>query len=106
MQTVITFDSYQHAAMSYRKPSADYIYALLGLSGEVGELHSYLAKSIRDQYAVDADHVAKELGDILWFIAAIAADNDLSLSEIADKNIAKLEGRKARGTIGGSGDER
>lgn len=98
---------YQLAAMSFRLQSANMDYALLGLSGEVGELHSLLAKSIRDtDCQVSLVDVQKELGDILWFVAAIATDFGFGLDEIALLNLEKLNSRKNRNKIQGSGDER
>ena len=97
---------YQKMAMLTRLPSADVDYALFGLAGEVGELHSYLAKAIRDDYALDAKVIKKELGDILWFIAAIADDAGIELSDVAITNLEKLQARQKNGTIMGSGDER
>lgn len=100
-------NDYQKAAMAFRKPSADPQYALLNLSGEVGEYHSLIAKAIRDGYQVGHKTLAKkELGDILWMLAACCADEGLTLEEIAEGNIDKLFGRTQRGTIGGSGDDR
>jgi len=108
-----TFDRYQSAARVTRLPSADESYALLGLSGEVGELHSHIAKYVRDGSADDVaealalqQNVAKELGDILWFVSAIADDFNISLSTIVNMNLQKLIDRKNRGTLGGSGDNR
>lgn len=100
------FDDYQEKAMSTRLASSDETYALLGLSGEVGELHSHIAKVIRDDQKVDLEYVSKELGDILWFIAAIASDAGLNLSDIAEGNVNKLKKREASGTLKGSGDNR
>ena len=97
---------YQFNAGEYRLNSATLQYALLGLSGEVGELHSYIAKLIRDGGAADQEHIKKELGDILWFVAAIASDYGLTLEEVARGNIQKLSSRKERGTLQGSGDNR
>lgn len=97
---------YQEDAMSFRLPSANEPYALLGLSGEVGELHSYFAKIIRDGGVMDMAHIKKELGDILWFVAAIAEDCGFGLDEIALVNLDKLNSRKNRNKIQGSGDER
>jgi len=99
-------DIYQEEAMSFRLPSADQGYAILGLTGEVGELMGYLAKCMRDHEEPSMEHLCKELGDILWFVAAIADDLDMGLSEVAEKNITKLSLRKAKGTIQGSGDNR
>lgn len=103
----MNLNDYQSKALSFRLPSADHVYAVLGLSGEVGELHSLLAKAIRDgDGSVDRESVKKEVGDILWFVAAIAKDFGFGLDEIAQANIAKLNSRKKRDKIRGSGDER
>lgn len=108
-------DLYQEKAMSYRMASATLDYALLNLSGEVGELNSLIAKRLRDGVPVvegNADYegfflnIQKELGDILWHVAAIAQDYGLNLSDVAWGNIAKLDSRKARGVLTGSGDNR
>lgn len=95
--------------MEYRLPTADQAYALLGLTGEVGELNSLIAKSIRDNVQRNlefTDKMIKELGDILWFVAAIAYDLNVSLETIAAENLMKLQGRKDRDTITGNGDNR
>ena len=98
---------YQDQAMSFRLPSANEAYALYGLVGEVGEFYGALGKSIRDKDGeVDAVLVRKELGDILWFVAAVAADFGFDLEDIAQGNIDKLSSRKDRGVIQGSGDNR
>jgi NTP pyrophosphatase (non-canonical NTP hydrolase) len=55
---------------------------------------------------LDYAHIRKELGDILWFVAAIAEDHGMSLASVAEGNITKLSSRHARGTIQGSGDDR
>ena len=47
-----------------------------------------------------------ELGDVLWYIAQVATELDLSLAEIAEYNIAKLYDRLERGQIKGEGDNR
>lgn len=102
----MTLNEYQMLAMRFRLDSADEAYALFGLSGEVGELHGYVAKAIRDGFEPDIEHMKKELGDILWFVAAIATDLGLDLKDLAMTNLNKLESRKARNTIQGHGDNR
>lgn len=102
----MNLNDYQEKAMSFRLPSASAFYALVGLSGEVGELHSYIAKADRDGTEVDPYVLQKELGDILWFIAAISDDLGLSLEGVALANLTKLIDRKARDVIKGSGDDR
>ena len=101
------FDAYQVAAMGTRTGTANDMYALLNLSGEVGELHGLIAKAIRDGQKPDYHvNILKELGDILWHVAAIADDHGFNLSYVANQNIEKLASRKARGVIAGSGDNR
>ena len=100
-------NDYQAEAMSFRLPSACEKYALLNLTGEVGELNSLLAKALRDGPKFDIElNIKKELGDILWCLSAVAADNGFTLEEIARSNINKLSGRKKDNTLQGSGDER
>lgn len=100
------FTQYQRAAMKFRLESADVPYALLGLVGEVGELYGALAKALRDGTDVSPEYIQKELGDILWFIAAIADDAQLDLQDVAVANLEKLLSRAQRGVIQGSGDDR
>lgn len=99
-------NEYQTKAMETRLPTATEEYALLGLAGEVGELYSLVAKSIRDGTQYTDDNLKKELGDILWFIAAIATDIGFTLDEVAQANIDKLQKRKYNNSITGSGDDR
>ena len=99
-------NEYQAIADETRLPTADLEYLLMGFVGEVGEFYSLLAKSIRDETDWDVDKVKKELGDCLWFIATISADFGLSLNEVAQANIDKLNSRKIRNVLTGSGDDR
>lgn len=84
-------------------------YAALGM-GEAGEVQGKVKKVIRDSGGVISDEVrqkiAGELGDTLWYLAATADELGLDLGEIAQANLDKLTDRRARGVIGGSGDDR
>lgn len=82
------------------------IYPILGLAEETGELIGKIGKSIRDLDQVDLEAIKKEAGDVLWMLARIMDDYGIALSDVAQANIDKLESRKARNVIGGSGDER
>jgi NTP pyrophosphatase (non-canonical NTP hydrolase) len=99
---------YQYAAWQTALPSAKTpAYMYVGLAGEVGELASIYAKEIRDGLvAGSTEKVKKELGDVLWFVAGIASLYGLSLQEVAQGNIDKLNSRKERNTLTGSGDDR
>lgn len=103
----MTLNEYQQSAYSYSLASSRNInYLLLGLSGEVGELHSIFAKNVRDGGFIDWGNIKKELGDVLWFVASLAEFHGFTLEEVAQINLDKLNSRKQRGTIGGNGDER
>jgi NTP pyrophosphatase (non-canonical NTP hydrolase) len=85
-------------------------YPALGLAGEAGEVAEHAKKAIRDDGGTVSDErraaMAKELGDVLWYVAQIATELDLDLDEIAQANIDKLLSRQRRGVLSGSGDER
>lgn len=103
----MNFEEYQRRAREtaiYPRDRA-IIYPALGLAGEAGEVAEKVKKWIRDG-VLDKDAVAKELGDVLWYLAAIAGDLDVNLQDVAEKNIQKLADRAARGKIQGSGDNR
>lgn len=102
----MTFDQYQSLSMETRLPTACSGYVVLGMVGELGELYGKWAKLIRDGGERDQEDTKKELGDILWFLAALCEDNGLSLDDVAKYNIYKLQSRKARNTLQGSGDNR
>jgi NTP pyrophosphatase (non-canonical NTP hydrolase) len=98
---------YQDQAMSVRLETADEQYALQNLVSEVGELFGHLAKARRDGRKPEHEMlVKKELGDILWSLAVVAADNGWTLEDIAQSNLNKLFSRRDRGTLQGSGDNR
>ena len=81
------------------------IYPALGLSGESGEVAEKVKKFIRDGN-LDRNALAKELGDVLWYISALARDLEIDLDDVAKLNIEKLQSRAERGTLRGSGDNR
>jgi NTP pyrophosphatase (non-canonical NTP hydrolase) len=89
---------------------AGWIYPLIGLTGEVGELSNKLQKVIRDKNGklteADIKDYEKELGDCLWFIAVLAHEFGIELNSVAETNIKKLADRKKRNVIEGNGDNR
>lgn len=84
------------------------LYPALGLAGEAGEVADKVKKIIRDNKSLveEKKELAKELGDVLWYINALARDIGYSLEVIAEMNLEKLESRKERGTLQGNGDNR
>ena len=86
------------------------VYAALGLVGEAGEIANKTKKILRDNGGVLTPEMAMtlgdELGDVQWYLARVAKELTFSLEEIAATNLAKLDARRARGTLRGSGDRR
>jgi len=80
-------------------------YLALGLTSEAGEVAGKVKKLIRDGKG-DKESIAYEVGDVLWYCAVLASELGVSLNTIMQKNLEKLHGRKERGTLAGSGDER
>lgn len=86
------------------------IYPTLGLAGEAGEVADKVKKVLRDNAGefdeVQKVKIAAEIGDVLWYIAALSNDLGFSLEDIANMNIAKLKLRRSNNTIHGEGDNR
>lgn len=86
------------------------IYPALGLCGESGEVSDKVKKVLRDNKCnfteEKKNEIAKELGDVMWYIAALSKDLGFTLEEICKINIDKLHSRKERNVINGNGDNR
>jgi NTP pyrophosphatase (non-canonical NTP hydrolase) len=111
------FDEYQKKTAKYDLSDATsnlkgvgFIEKVLGLVGEAGETADKIKKILRDKDGVpsdeDRDLIIKELGDTLWYLAAIARYLGIPLSEVASGNINKLESRFQRNKLHGEGDNR
>jgi NTP pyrophosphatase (non-canonical NTP hydrolase) len=82
------------------------IYPALGLAGECGEVCEKIKKTLRDNKPLNKEDMMKELSDPMWYIANLAYDLEFTLEDIILTNVNKLQDRKERGVIGGSGDNR
>jgi NTP pyrophosphatase (non-canonical NTP hydrolase) len=86
------------------------VYPTLGLVNEAGELAGKVKKIFRDKGGqineADREALKGELGDVLWYLAQICTELDLSLADVAGGNIEKLFSRLERGKISGEGDNR
>lgn len=109
----MTFEEYQKKSRQtaiYPDKDNNYIYPTLGLLGEAGEIAEKIKKILRDDRGVVTEEkkqeIAKELGDVLWYLSQIATEFNQSLEEIASININKLKSRQERGKLSGSGDNR
>ena len=105
-------NDYQQAAMA-TAVYPDYVglaYTSLGLAGEAGELANKVKKVYRDNDGELTRHmqadIMDELGDTLWYVAALATEIGYDLDDVAAHNLEKLAARKARNAINGTGDKR
>ena len=114
----IPADTYQRQAHEFAfyalpkvgKRELPFVYPALGLAEEAGEVAGKFAKAVRD----NSGHIdettrkllAKELGDVLWFVSELSFLLGFDLSYIMRLNLFKLEDRFTRGKLSGSGDER
>ena len=103
----MTLNQYQDAASKTAIYHSNHsiLYPALGLAGEAGEVANKVKKMLRDGN-FDRQGIAAEIGDVLWYVAALARDLNIDLHDLAFANLEKLYSRKARGTLGGSGDKR
>lgn len=111
------FNDYQEAAKKYdlfqevnSLNEVGFLEKVLGLVGEAGETADKVKKIIRDKGGVVSEEdkilIVKELGDTLWYLAAISRYLEVPFSEVAKMNIEKLESRFVRNKLHGEGDER
>ncbi len=110
----MNFDEYQKQAqqtvINNKDPLMDKTIWVLGVSGEAGEIVEKWKKIIAYENGEITDdkkaELAKEMGDVLWYVAALAGSLDISLQEVAETNIKKVLSRKQRGVTKGKGDNR
>ena len=106
----MNFNEYQKIARSTAVYPEEYkvVYPALGLCGEAGEVAEKVKKTVRGDSSLNEvqGNIAMELGDVLWYVAVLADDLGITLDQIANWNVDKLQSRKNRGKIGGSGDNR
>ena len=107
------FNDYQKESRKtalYPEVGKNAIYPTLGLVGEAGEVADKVKKILRDKKGVfdvkSKDSIKLELGDVLWYISQLSSELGYELEDVANANLKKLNSRKARGKIKGSGDDR
>jgi NTP pyrophosphatase (non-canonical NTP hydrolase) len=109
----ITFEEYQEEASKtavYPSIGDNLYYPALGLAGEAGEVCEKIKKIMRDdggEVSIEkAADLVKEIGDVLWYVAALCEELDICMGTAAAINLAKLKARQEKGTLKGSGDNR
>lgn len=104
-----TFAGYQDAAM--RTANSDLIWRervanfALGLTGEAGEVADEIKKHLYHDKPIDFDSVRDELGDVLWYLTALAAQCGYTLEDVARRNIEKLAARHGGGGFKPHGEQ-
>ena len=97
----MNINDYQAMAMTTLNPELSrkevLINSVMGLCGESGEAIDIVKKWLAQGHALDKEHLAKELGDIAWYLAEAATALDLSLEEILQANLDKLKKRYPQG---------
>lgn len=128
MNTQFNFADYQSqtaltAIYPGRGTTVGILYCALKLAGESGEVAENVGKAVRDDGALLLDlgtatfdpqeltterkaKLVKELGDVMWYVSQLCTELGVQMSDVAEANIAKLQSRKERGTLQGSGDDR
>lgn len=104
------YDDAAEVTAVYPNQGNNPIYPTLGLAGEAGEIAEKIKKMIRDDAGVLTEErkqtLIKELGDVLWYVSALAREIGSSLDEVANTNITKLHSRLKRNKLHGDGDNR
>ena len=94
-------NEYQELAMTTLNPGLSkrdvLINSVMGLCGESGEAIDIVKKWMAQGHELDKEHLAKELGDIAWYLAEAATALDMPLEDILQANIDKLKKRYPEG---------
>jgi NTP pyrophosphatase (non-canonical NTP hydrolase) len=89
---------------------AGVIYTTIGLANEAGEVLGVVKKMMRDDGNVLTEEkrtkLIAEVGDVCWYLARVCTELGVSMEDVFDLNVAKLEDRMKRNVIQGSGDNR
>lgn len=97
----MTVNEYQRLTMTTLNRSLSkkdvLINSVMGLCGESGEAIDIVKKWLAHGHDLDKDHLAKELGDIAWYLAEAATALDMELEDILAANIEKLKKRYPEG---------
>lgn len=104
-------DALETAVYPGRHHTDGLVYAALGIASEAGEVAGKVKKILRDSNGVIETHdqalaILDEVGDVLWYAAAVTDELRFTLEYAAQRNLEKLRSRQERNVIGGSGDER
>jgi NTP pyrophosphatase (non-canonical NTP hydrolase) len=93
---MITGNDYQQAALrtaGNNDLDALLLNGVMGLNGEAGECIDMVKKAMFQGHALDTEKLAKELGDVAWYLAVAAYAINYDLDTVLEMNIEKLKAR-------------
>lgn len=97
----MTVNEYQRQAMATLNTALDkkdvLINSVMGLCGEAGEAIDIVKKWLAQGHELDKERLARELGDVAWYLAEAAAALDMPLEQILQGNLDKLKTRYPEG---------
>lgn len=114
MKSINEYQAFARTTAMYRDPlesaAARLTYCMFGLAGEVGEIAEKFKKKLRGggnlEEFIGDDDIAKELGDVMWYLVSMADELGYNASDILQINVNKLKDRQARNVVHGEGDNR
>ena len=109
----MTFNDYQaktNKTAIYPDRGHNFVYPVLGMLGEAGEVAEKIKKVWRDKNNIVSDEdkleIKKEMGDVLWYLSQLASELEISFDDVASTNILKINSRLDRNKLHGDGDNR
>lgn len=102
-------DETQRTAV-YPDKGNNFLYPLIGIMGESGEIAEKIKKIWRDKGNIvnpeDKLEITKEIGDVLWYLSQLSSELGIDFNGVAELNIKKIQSRVERQKINGKGDNR
>jgi len=109
----MTFNDYQtetNKTAIYPDRGHNFVYPVLGMMGESGEVAEKIKKVWRDKNNVISDtdklEIKKEMGDVLWYLSQLATELQIDFDDVANTNVLKIQSRLERNKLNGDGDNR
>lgn len=104
------YQEFTRTTAIYPKESA-IVYCSLGLMNEAGEVGGKIKKCIRDKNSDFNDiefiaNLSDEVGDVLWYATRLLDELGINIEDVFERNQSKLQSRKERNVLSGSGDRR
>lgn len=109
----MTFKEYQELTNEtaiYPDKGSNFLYPVLGMMGEAGEVAEKIKKIWRDKNNIiseeDRIEIKKEIGDVLWYLSQLSTELNVDFEDVASTNVLKIKSRLERNKLNGAGDNR